>query len=187
MRNPRSGGTVRVVAKVSKSSLVTRDRLQSGLAVGVVVGEAGEKSGTLHTVRAATEQQRAVFCYSPPPGRDAPQHRGLRQLIEAGTAQPIESHKQLPVLLERLHERYQALHGTARPSLGEEQAAALPQRLVEVENYALRRQNAELRRNLHHFEAEHTRTQQRLADAQRLIARVQEVVQGAEGTSLRRE
>jgi hypothetical protein len=41
---------------------VERDRLQSDISRGVIVVEAGVKSGTMHTVRAARKQGKTIAC-----------------------------------------------------------------------------------------------------------------------------
>jgi len=49
--------------RAEKYRFVERDRLQSGISQGVVVVEAEEKSGTMHTVNAAIRQKRHLACY----------------------------------------------------------------------------------------------------------------------------
>ncbi|MCC6159795.1 MAG: DNA-protecting protein DprA [Deltaproteobacteria bacterium] len=63
-----------------------RNRLISGLSMGVVVIEAGEKSGTLHTVDYANRQGKPVFALPGP--IDSPASRGTNALIRDG-APPV--------------------------------------------------------------------------------------------------
>jgi len=59
-----------------------RNRIVSGVAMGVIVVEADIKSGALHTADSALDQGRTVFAV---PGRiDSPASRGTNRLIKSG-------------------------------------------------------------------------------------------------------
>ena len=66
--------------RASGRTLVARNRLQTGLADAVLVGQTGIEGGTLHTVRFAAEQGKPVYC--PVPDDAAPESAGLVALLD---------------------------------------------------------------------------------------------------------
>jgi len=70
------------------SNFVERNRLVSGISSAILITEAAEKSGTLHTARFALEQGREVLTV---PGNIlSPQSAGTNHLIKTG-ATPVTS------------------------------------------------------------------------------------------------
>lgn len=65
-----------------KTNFVARNRIVSGLADGILITEAAEKSGTLHTANFALEQGRTVMAV--PGNITSSQSKGTNSLIRAG-------------------------------------------------------------------------------------------------------
>ncbi len=75
-----------------KNYFIARNRIVSGLSHGVLVTEAGQKSGTLHTVKFALEQGRSVLAV--PGNITSAMSEGANQLITRG-ARAALSHEDI--------------------------------------------------------------------------------------------
>lgn len=95
-----------------KNTFVLRDRIQSGLSLGVMVLETGIKGGTLHTVGYANKQNRKVACmyshinYG---SADHPSFQGNKMLVNEGKAIPIANKEDITRFAEQLNDRWNAL------------------------------------------------------------------------------
>ncbi|GAE36467.1 DNA-processing protein DprA [Halalkalibacter akibai] len=77
---------------IQRSNFVARNRIVSGLSQGLIVFEADEKSGTMHTARYAYSQGKHIFCpYVAKDNQDL--STGIKKLLESGSAIPITNAK----------------------------------------------------------------------------------------------
>ena len=132
------------------SHFPVRNRILSGLSVGVVAVECARSGGTLLTIGHAMDQDREVFAVPGPVG--APMSEGTNRLIQTGSAKLIldaedvlcEFEQRFPGKLHRAdplppETAGQRLEGIAPPAV-EERPRALPQdkkqpRIREAEEY----------------------------------------------------
>ncbi|MGD6794693.1 DNA-processing protein DprA [Metabacillus indicus] len=80
--------------KGHKSYFVARNRIVSGLSEGVIVFEAEEKSGTMHTARFAYTQGKKIFCPNVV-SNNGKLSSGVEKLLNTGSAFPISTGKDL--------------------------------------------------------------------------------------------
>lgn len=105
---------------VNPRNFPIRNRIISGLSLGVVAVEAEERSGTLITTRLALEQNREVFAFPGP--ADAPMSRGTNRIIQRGEAKLILSAEDV---LEEFAQLYPHKLRMAEPLSQAEEAAWL--------------------------------------------------------------
>ncbi len=119
-RIKRSGGIYSEYPPKTRPARITfpeRNRIISGLSEGIIVVEAGKRSGALITARQALEQGREVFAVPGPPG--ALVSEGTNALIKAGAhllteAEDVFLH--LPRLIGEIRpRRFQGLEDLTEP------------------------------------------------------------------------
>lgn len=84
-----------------RSYYVNRDRLQSGISVGVIVAETAEKGGTMHTVRFAEKQSRRLACYYSRLHKNA---SGNQIMVDRGIGVPLESESSIRNFLDSVRD-----------------------------------------------------------------------------------
>ena len=68
-------------------SFVQRDRIQSGLSIGIIAVQTDISGGTMHTISFAEKQKRLIFCPLPiSTEKEAKQYSGINKLIESHRA-----------------------------------------------------------------------------------------------------
>lgn len=85
--------------KANRSYFVARDRIQSGLSLGVFVVETGIKGGTMHTIKSCREQKRVLIVLQHPPDLIGhPKTHGNAQLISEGNTVVFESEEDIDLI-----------------------------------------------------------------------------------------
>lgn len=83
---------IEVGGKTHRAAFVARDRVQSGLSLGVIPVQTGIEGGTMHTVRFAQEQERLLFCPQPLKSEQyRTQYTGILELIRQGKAKAFDA------------------------------------------------------------------------------------------------
>lgn len=105
-----------VKTPVFRNFFIERDRLQSGLADGVLVVETGEKGGTLHTIEYALEYKRVLACYCHPSQYlTEPKTFGNQKLIREKKALSVSNDEELDhfrKMMETKENAFKELKGT---------------------------------------------------------------------------
>jgi DNA processing protein len=74
-----------------KQFFVQRDRIQSGLSLGIFPIQTDVKGGTMHTVGFAEKQKRLIVCPKPVESVQLPQYLGIQKLLDENRATVLES------------------------------------------------------------------------------------------------
>ena len=92
----------------TKASYVERDRLQAGIADGLIVLETAEDGGTMHAVRKAAELHRPIGCLSP----DIVKQPGNQMLIDQYGAVAINTQNDIDAFVKSLPKREHSVKGS---------------------------------------------------------------------------
>lgn len=106
-----------------KSTFVERDRLQSGLSIGIVVIETGTKGGTLHTVGFAHEQKRKIACMYSQSSTQFDNHNkfeGNKKLVSEGKAIKLHNQQAIYSYIDVLLDSYFMIKKDRKISMAEE-------------------------------------------------------------------
>lgn len=83
-----------IATPIKKTNFVVRNRIIAGLSKGVIIFEANEYGGTMHTARFAYKQGRKIFC--PVKSGDNPfMSSGVKKLLHSNSAIPVKNHKDI--------------------------------------------------------------------------------------------
>ena len=107
-----------------------RNRIVSGLSLGVIVAEAALKSGSLITAKLAAEQGKTVFAI---PGHIySEHHQGCHQLIREGAI--LIDHPQQVIEELALATQWQALENTPKLEVAAAESQQIPPHLLSLYN-----------------------------------------------------
>lgn len=92
----------------TKASCVERDRLQAGIADGLIVLETSEDGGTMHAVRKAAELHRPIGCLS----SDIVEQSGNQMLIDQYGAVAINTQEDIDAFVRSLPKCEHSIKGS---------------------------------------------------------------------------
>jgi DNA processing protein len=87
-----------------RNSFVKRDRIQSGLSLGVCPIQTPIKGGTQHTIKFAQDQGRLLFCPEPLENRNIEATQGIYHLLDNGIASRISRESDYQEIISKLEE-----------------------------------------------------------------------------------
>ncbi|MCT4785137.1 DNA-processing protein DprA [Exiguobacterium aestuarii] len=121
----------------NKSSFVQRDRIQSGLSLGICPVQTDIKGGTQHTIQYAFTQNRIVFCPVPSEldHEKIDVYRGVHQLINEKKVYVIKNKNDYKVIDEILLKKWRELLQKNDSSFLNEKVYTLP--VIEVNSSQL--------------------------------------------------
>lgn len=103
--------------EISRAAFVRRNRIQSGLSLGVIPVQTGVKGGTMHTVRFAEKQGRLVFCPKVTETDKAEsQNAGIVELVRSGRAREFMAEDYDEILLRLRRHREVLIAGVGHRS-----------------------------------------------------------------------
>lgn len=88
--------------KTFRNSFVKRDRIQSGLSLGVCPVQTPLKSGTQHTIKFAQDQERLLFCPEPLEDHEVEATQGVYYLLENNLASKISNENDYEKIIKLL-------------------------------------------------------------------------------------
>ncbi|WP_210367962.1 DNA-processing protein DprA [Bacillus sp. REN3] len=95
--------------KTFRNSFVLRDRIQSGLSLGVCPVQTGIKGGTQHTIKYAQDQGRLLFCPEPLEPKEVEATQGIYHLLDNELAKRISNEDDYEQIITELENTYKNL------------------------------------------------------------------------------
>lgn len=92
-----------------RNSFVKRDRIQSGLSLGVCPVQTPIKGGTQHTIKYAQDQGRLLFCPEPLETKDVEATQGIYHLLDNGLASRISNEDDYKKIVAQMEDVYREL------------------------------------------------------------------------------